>query len=147
MRSAYLMTPALTALANSSRETLPSLLVSIFARSALNAEISAPESVPRSSLHSQEIPSAENNWAGQNYTGWRNDEADSLIDAIELELDRDKRKALWSRLQAIYAEDLPALPLYVRADPFIIPKWLKGIEPTGHQDISPLWVENWHVSP
>ena len=118
-----------------------------FSAMALFAWLSAPESVPRSSLHSKEIPSAENNWAGQNYTGWRNDEADGLIDAIELELDRDKRKILWSRLQAIYAEELPALPLFFRADPFIIPKWLKGVEPTGHQDISPLWVENWHVAP
>ena len=54
---------------------------------------------------------------------------------------------LWDKLQAIYAEELPALPLFFRADPYIIPKWLKGIEPTGHQDISPLWVENWHVAP
>ena len=118
-----------------------------FSTLALFAWSAAPENVPRSTLHSQEIPSAENNWAGQNYTGYRNPEVDELIDAIEIELDRDKRKALWSRLQAIYAEDLPALPLYVRADPFIIPKWLKGIEPTGHQDISPLWVENWHPAP
>jgi peptide/nickel transport system substrate-binding protein len=35
------------------------------------------------------------------------------------------------------------LPLYFRADPFIIPKWLKGIEPTGHQFPTTLWVENW----
>lgn len=116
-----------------------------FPAMALFAWFSAPENVPRTTLHSQEIPTQENNWAGQNYTGYRNSEVDGLIDAIEIELDRDQRKALWSRLQAIYAEELPALPLYFRADPFIIPKWLKGIEPTGHQDISPLWVENWHV--
>lgn len=118
-----------------------------FPAMALFAWLAAPENVPRSTLHSKEIPTPENNWAGQNYTGYRNTEVDALIDAIEIELDRDKRKALWSRLQAIYAEELPALPLYFRADPFIMPKWLKGIEPTGHQDISPLWVENWHVAP
>ena len=118
-----------------------------FSALALFAWSAAPENVPRTTLHSQEIPTPENNWAGQNYTGYRNVEVDGLIDVIEIELDRDKRKALWSRLQVIYAEDLPALPLYVRADPFIIPKWLKGIEPTGHQDISPLWVENWYVAP
>ena len=48
---------------------------------------------------------------------------------------------------AIYAHELPALPLFFRADPFIIPKWLKGIEPTGHQDVSTLWVENWRAVP
>jgi peptide/nickel transport system substrate-binding protein len=113
---------------------------------AMFAWFSAPESVPRTTLHSAEIPSPENNYAGQNYTGFHNDEVDKLIDAIEIELDRDKRKELWSRLQAIYAEELPALPLYFRADAYIMPKWLKGIEPTGHQDISPLWVETWHVA-
>lgn len=118
-----------------------------FSGLALFAWFSAPENVPRSTLHSGEIPTQENNFAGQNYTGYRNPEVDKLIDAIEIELDRDKRKVLWDKLQAIYAEELPALPLFFRADPFIIPKWLKGIEPTGHQDISPLWVENWHVAP
>ena len=41
--------------------------------------------------------------------------------------------------------DLPVLPLYFRADPFIIPKWLKGIRPTGHQDPTTLWVEHWRA--
>jgi peptide/nickel transport system substrate-binding protein len=117
-----------------------------FPAMAMFAWFSAPESVPRTTLHSAEIPSADNNYAGQNYTGFRNDEVDKLIDSIEVELDRDKRKELWRRLQEIYAEELPALPLYFRADAYIMPKWLKGIEPTGHQDISPLWVETWHVA-
>lgn len=118
-----------------------------FPAMAMFAWFSAPENVPRSTLHSEEIPTAQNNYAGQNYTGYRNPEVDKLIDAIEVEFDRDKRMALWSKLERIYAEDLPSLPLYFRADPFIFPKWLKGIEPTGHQDISTLWVENWHVAP
>ena len=49
-------------------------------------------------------------------------------------------------MQEIYARDLPVLPLYFRADPFIIPKWLKGIKPTGHQDPTTLWVEHWHAA-
>ena len=118
-----------------------------FPAMAMFAWFSAPENVPRTTLHSAEIPTQENNFAGQNYTGYRNPEVDKLIDAIEVELDRDKRKLLWDKLQAIYADELPALPLFFRADPYIMPKWLKGIEPTGHQDISPLWVENWHVAP
>ena len=72
---------------------------------------------------------------------------DSLIDQIEVELDKDKRAKLWVRLQQLYADDLPALPLYFRADSFIIPKWLHGITPTGHQDPSSLWVEDWTASP
>ncbi|HEY4135035.1 MAG TPA: peptide ABC transporter substrate-binding protein [Alphaproteobacteria bacterium] len=110
---------------------------------AMYAWYSAPESVPRTTLHSSQIPTAENNFAGQNYPGFSDPAVDALLDSIESELDRAKRKALWSKLQAAYADDLPVIPLFFRADPYIFPKWLKDIEPTGHQDISTLWVENW----
>jgi peptide/nickel transport system substrate-binding protein len=116
-----------------------------FPAMAMFAWISAPESVPRTTLHSDHIPTAANNWAGQNYTGFRNKEVDALIDAIEIELDRDKRRELWRRLQHIYAEELPALPLYFRANPYILPKWLKGVRPTGHQYPTTLWVEDWRT--
>ena len=109
------------------------------------AWVSSPENVPRSTLHSTMIPTAANNFSGQNYTGFASAEMDALIDQIELELDRDRRKALWHRLQAIYGEELPALPLYFRADSFVVPKWLKGVEPTGHQYPTTLWIENWRV--
>jgi peptide/nickel transport system substrate-binding protein len=114
-----------------------------FTGMAMYAWLSSPENVPRTTLHSKEIPSAENGWSGQNTPGFRNAEMDALIDKVEVELDRDKRRADWHRIQEIYAEQLPVLPLYFRADPFIIPKWLKGIEPTGHQFPTTLWVENW----
>lgn len=116
-----------------------------FPHMALFAWMSAPENVPRTTLHSTNIPSAQNGWAGQNYTGFSDPRMDSLIDRIEVELDRDKRRALWREEQAIYAEELPSLPLFFRADAFIIPKWLKGIEPTGHQYPTTLWVENWRA--
>jgi peptide/nickel transport system substrate-binding protein len=116
-----------------------------FPAMAMFAWISAPESVPRTTLHSDHIPTADNNWAGQNYTGFKNEEVDALIEAIEVELDRDKRRELWRRLQHIYAEELPALPLYFRAEPYILPKWLKGVRPTGHQYPTTLWVEDWRA--
>ncbi len=117
-----------------------------FEAMAMFAWISSPESVPRTTLHSESIPTAENNWAGQNATGFVNAEMDALIDAIELELDRDKRRELWRRLQHLYAEELPALPLFFRADAYILPRWLKGVEPTGHQFPTTDWVERWHVA-
>lgn len=118
-----------------------------FPAMAMFAWYSAPEGVPRTTLHSKHIPTEANNWAGQNYTGFANKEVDDLIEKIEVELDRDKRKVLWKRLQEIYATELPVLPLYFRADTFILPKWLKGLVPTGHQGISPFWVEHWTAAP
>ena len=112
---------------------------------ALFAWISAPESVPRTTMHSKFIPTAENNWSGQNTTGFRNAEADKLIDQIERELDREKRRALWHRLQVLYAEELPALPLFFRADGYVLPHWLEGVVPTGHQYASTAWIEQWYA--
>ena len=112
---------------------------------ALFAWTSAPENVPRTTLRSDEIPTAATGWRGQNYAGFKSAEADRLIDAIEIELDRDRRAALWHRLQALYAEELPALPLYFRADAYVLPRWLKGVTPTGHQYPTTLWIEQWRV--
>lgn len=122
-----------------------SLRLRRFPALALYAWVSSPENVPRAALRSDEIPTAANNYAGQNYTGFKNGETDALIDAIELELDKEKRRTLWYKLQAVYAEELPVLPLFVRSDAFIMPPWLKGVEPTGHQYPSTLWVENWRA--
>src|SRR3546814_15529488 len=49
-----------------------------------------PEHIPRTTLHSEQIPSAENGWSGQNYTGFENAEMDALIEAINLEIDRPR---------------------------------------------------------
>jgi peptide/nickel transport system substrate-binding protein len=116
-----------------------------FGGAALFAWVSAPESVPRAVLHSDEIPRAERNWSGQNYTGFRNAEMDRLLEDIPQELDRERRRALWRRLQAIYAEELPALPLWFRQDAHVWPVWLEGVRPTGHLNPSSLWAEEWRA--
>lgn len=112
---------------------------------ALFAWSSFPESLPRTTLASDMVPVQANNFAGQNTGGYKNPQMDRLLDAIEGELDKEKRRALWYQLQALYAEDLPALPLTFHAVPFVLPTWLKGVEPTGHQYPTTLWAENWHV--
>ncbi len=110
---------------------------------AMFAWLSSPESVPRTTLYSDQIPTPENGWGGQNYTSYRSPEMDELIDAIEIELDPEARKALWRSLQALYAGDLPVIPLYWRATPYVLPKWLENVRPTGHQYPTTLWVEEW----
>lgn len=113
---------------------------------AMFAWISSPENVPRTTLHSEHIPAKENNFSGQNYTGFRNAKMDALLEAVETELDDEKRRAIWRQIQEIYAEELPVLPLFFRANPYIMPKWLKGVRPTGHQFPSTLWVEEWSAA-
>lgn len=117
----------------------------LFSGMAMFAWLSIPESSPRITLHSTEIPTAENNWQGNNYTGYQNEEIDALIDEVEVTLDPEARKPMWSRIQYLYAEELPVVPLYFRSSPYVIPKWLKGIRPTGNSSTTTLWVENWSV--
>lgn len=114
---------------------------------AMYAWISAPEDVPRSMLHSSEVPDASNGFAGQNAAGFKNAEMDRLIDALEIELDPEKRKTVWDAIQRLYATELPSLPLYFRSDVFILPKWLSGVRPTGNQYPSTLWITDWTAQP
>ncbi len=116
-----------------------------FPAMAMYAWISAPESNPRGTLHSSEIPTADNNWSGQNFPGFRNAEMDRLIEKLEVTLKLKDRVPIWKRIQQIYAGELPVLPLYFRANPYVFPRWLKGIRPTGHQFSTTLWVEDWHA--
>ncbi len=110
---------------------------------AMYAWVQSPEGVPRTLLSSTEIPSPQNAWSGQNYPGYRNPAMDAALDGAERELNFDKRRALFADIQRIHAEDLPVLPLFFRVDPFVIPKQLKGVTPTGHLNSSTLWIEQW----
>ena len=117
-----------------------------FTAMGMFAWVSSPENVPRTVLHSDHIPTAENNWAGQNYTGFSNSAIDALIEATEVELNPESRRELWRWIQAIYADELPVLPLYFRANTYVLPKWLDGVVPTGHQYGTSQWVEFWRRS-
>jgi len=111
------------------------------------AWMSAPNNIPKTTLHSTMIPAAGNNYAGQNYPGYKNADMDKIIDDLDVTCEAGANKALWQDLQKLYAAELPALPLYYRADSFFVPVWLHGLTPTGHQHPSTLWIENWSYRP
>jgi peptide/nickel transport system substrate-binding protein len=94
-------------------------------------------------LHSTEIPTAENNYAGQNYTSISMPELDAAIEAVEEGLTREERLPHWETIQQIYSEELPVLPLFWRPNSYIYPLWLRGARPTGHLNASTNWVEEW----
>lgn len=77
------------------------------------------------------IPRPENNFQGQNQPGWCNEEVDKLLREASGELDEKKRVALGQRFEEIFAEELPALPLYFRVDVSVTRKGLKNWKPTG----------------
>ncbi|MGH7427987.1 MAG: peptide ABC transporter substrate-binding protein, partial [Candidatus Methylomirabilaceae bacterium] len=102
-----------------------------FTHLAMYASLFTPEDIPSDRFHSSQIPSAQNNWEGNNRVGWRNAENDRTWEQLASELDSQKRVALFRRQQEIFAEELPSLPLYFRLDLTTFPKAMKGPRPTG----------------
>ena len=99
---------------------------------------------PLRTLGSGQIPTAANNYGGSNYIGFSDSRMDADIAAAEGELDPAKQKAIWADMQRIYAEAVPTLPLFFRAEAHVTPTWLRGYVPTGQGDMSPDTAEAWH---
>jgi peptide/nickel transport system substrate-binding protein len=111
---------------------------------AMFAWSSNVDASPFRTLDSSQIPTAATNWGGSNASGFSNPQMDADIKASMAELDPVKQKALWADMQRIYFDQLPVLPLFFRSEAHVIPKWLKGYEPTGTSDYGAMWSENWH---
>lgn len=99
----------------------------------------------RNSLASTMIPTEANGWVGGNNMGFSDPAMDADIAALETELDPKKQKRISADMQRIYAEQLPALPLFFRAEAAVVPTWLHGAALTGHSGYSPRWAEFWRA--
>lgn len=100
--------------------------------------------VPTVFYASSAIPTAANNYNGQNVSGMSNARLDAVLTQAETELDPAKQKGLWAEMQRIYVGEMVELPLYFREDPDIVPTWLQGYEATGKEDYNSFWAERWH---
>ena len=95
--------------------------------------------------HSKNIPSKENNFAGQNFPGWRNPKADAALTTANSELETAKRKAAYSEHQKLFTEDLPSVPLYQRLNISAAKVALKNFKPTPTQT-APTWnIQEWEL--
>ena len=70
------------------------------------------------------LATEKNNFVGGNIMGWCNAEFDKLRAQAVVEFDAKKRKALFDQMQAIWAGELPSIPLRFRTNPFISRKGL-----------------------
>ena len=112
---------------------------------ALYSWMMEPGGSPRNQYATGEIPSERNGYSGENFIGWSDPAMDKAIDALETVCAPDKNLQAWHEAQALYADQLPSLPLFYRASAFVMPKWLKGVEPTGHEYPSSMWVQDWYA--
>ncbi len=102
-----------------------------FAHMGVWSTLFSVESTGYEGFHSSQIPTEANNWEGFNAMGWRNPDNDRLLDQIALELDEGRRIQLLKRQQEIFADDLPALPLYFSLSLTTSRQELRGVRPTG----------------
>jgi peptide/nickel transport system substrate-binding protein len=91
------------------------------------------------------IPTAANGYSGFNFPGLNNREMNEASTRLMTEMNPAKRLILWQSAQRIYAEQLPALPLFFSTNVYVLPNWLTGVEPTGHMIPTSYWVEDWRV--
>lgn len=77
------------------------------------------------------IPSAQNAYNGQNYPGFSSPDMDRLCHAIPKELDQAKRVAMLHQAQGVFADELPVLPLYFRVDATATKNGFADWRPTG----------------
>ncbi len=98
---------------------------------AMYGSLFTPETIPFNRFHSSQIPTAANNWEGDNRVGWRNAENDRLWEQLISEIDEQKRIALFRKQQEIFADDLPSVSLYFRLSLTTYPKAMRGPRPTG----------------
>ena len=110
---------------------------------ALFAWISSPESSPKSTFSSKNIPTSKNGWSGQNYMGWNNPQVDKILESLDVEMKHEKRISLVHEMLKQYTDEVPVLPLYYRSDTAVIPAQLKGYRLTGHQFPETNAVETW----
>ncbi len=63
-----------------------------------------------------QIPTADNNWVGQNGMGWCNQAASDAVVLATNTLDREARVAAYDIVQEEFAKDMVSLPLFQRAE-------------------------------
>lgn len=88
----------------------------------------------------EEIPTAENNWVGQNFCNWSNQENDRLLDLAKVELDQTKRAQILAEQQKLWTTELPDLPLFYRVKATVVPKNLSGVSP------APFGYVGWNIA-
>lgn len=113
---------------------------------AMYAWVSSPESDPSQGYHSASIPSEKNGWSGTNYMGWKNAKVDEAITTLNKSFELKDRQEQAKVILSEFTKDLPALPLYYRAQVTILPVGLAGVKPTSTQFSEMYHVEQWKVT-
>lgn len=93
------------------------------------------------------IPSADNNFTGQNLPGWRNQSLTAELAAADASLDEIVRHKAAQHAQEAMVRELPALSFYFRPAVVVHRVGVVGVRPTGTLTPMAFWLDAWRVQP
>ena len=92
------------------------------------------------------IPSKTNSYVGQNFPGWSNPRNDELLNESENTLDQARRVELYYEQQKIWAEAVPVITLYARANVTAAKRTIANFKPTP-TNTPPTWnIYEWDIT-
>jgi peptide/nickel transport system substrate-binding protein len=98
--------------------------------------------------HSSAIPRPENRWTGNNRAGWANPRADALLDELYRQLVPERQQEMLVEIAQLWANDLPALPLWFQVETVAISSRLRNAYPRPNSSgaFATLWnVAEWEL--
>ncbi len=87
------------------------------------------------------IPKPETRWNGSNRGGWSNPEYDRLAEAFAVTLDRAERNRQIAEMVRIFTDDLAAISLFFRVQPWVYISALKGVD----REVAPEAFAAWNL--
>ena len=86
---------------------------------------------------------------GQNYAGWKNRRASLFLERARVTPDWGKRKTYYQLFQKIFAEELPALPLFYPVYTYAVDRQIQGVRfgPIYDRSDRFLSILSWYVAP
>ena len=98
-------------------------------------------------FHSNNIPTAENKFAPENVSGWKDPRKDAIIDELSSIITPARSEQLQLEFVKMFTEALPHLPLYYSPEVLVVKKGLTGITPrqeSGGQNSSSWNMYQWN---
>jgi peptide/nickel transport system substrate-binding protein len=99
---------------------------------------------PLRRIRSSELATVETRGRGNNYSGWYSPEADRLVEAYEVALDRTQRNQRIVELLKLVSEEVPMLPLYNNLAFVAYASGLKGPMPTLTNNATTFNIHEWY---
>ncbi|WP_017296109.1 peptide ABC transporter substrate-binding protein [Geminocystis herdmanii] len=86
------------------------------------------------------IPQKSNNWSGNNYSRYCNQEFDRLLTTVTTELNPEKRATIFKQLNDLLIKDTAVVPIVHRGDTVAVSNNLQGVE------LTPWDLKTWNIA-